>query len=402
MYKKKYQFCALLAILLFSNCTPYFEIPYDTASYDISSIGPFDCSREYSIAKDEASGRFTSKEVEKISPDGRTKIVIKYYKASTFKFDPYSSLVDSKRSNRLSISVDADEVIVGGGAAVLCDTDNSNWWLPRIYDEYHKKTKALLTSSYPVDDNTFSKWAADSKDFEFPEPAFNHHLDVYAVGMKIFFDGKQIPVSTLRANMEILKDKWNFRGGQRFTQHIIGASPGFIPLSGGMKNCWSGNRGGIYFGHLFFKETFNGGYQITGGSVAFQGENKVVEGTTELYGLIIRNINPINPSKTLLKIQHDFTTEISNRDFKDLEDYIVSDEAVIISAYGITGELRYWDYDPFAIQDPEYFEWGMMALFAYSLPKGSPWGQLNVGGHGDGPIFDQKSSLGLVKISPGQ
>jgi hypothetical protein len=171
MFKKKYQFSALLAILLFSNCTPYFEIPYDTASYDISSIGPFDCSREYSIAKDEASGRFTSREVERISPDGRTKIVIKYYKASTFKFDPYSSLVDSKRSNRLSISVDADEVIVGGGAAVLSE-ESDNWWLPRIYDGKHQKTKALLTSSYPVDDNTFSKWAADSKDFEFCSSMF--------------------------------------------------------------------------------------------------------------------------------------------------------------------------------------------------------------------------------------
>ena len=72
--------------------------------------------------------------------------------------------------NSISIDVDGDYVLIGGGAQVT-NTSNTNVGVD-----------ALLTAAYPVNDGNFVTYSAQSKDHG---ELYYHRLWVYAIGMKL-------------------------------------------------------------------------------------------------------------------------------------------------------------------------------------------------------------------------
>jgi hypothetical protein len=125
--------------------------------------------------------------------------------------------------NHGEVSVDPDFVLIGGGARTS-DFSNSNVGI-----------NALLTSAYPKDDGTFSKFVADSKDHIVP---YNHRLWVYAIGMKMY-DLGQIPLdpNLIKANMKLTKAVSSYTAYP--TASAIAPS-GYTLLSGGAKVNWQG------------------------------------------------------------------------------------------------------------------------------------------------------------------
>ncbi len=305
--------------VLFSGCYPDdIIIPYSFPTTQTSSATEFVCSREYYNAHDFTSGRRLWNTQEKTSNDGRTKIVINTYFANTHTIN---QIQEGKNANHLSVSVDPDEVLVGGGSSVFLYNDGVfNWsrMMDVTGDRYYAfwwdmsrwdNVQAFISSSYPVDDNSFSTWAADSKGSYSVVEEYKHHLRVTAVGMKVFYDGQLIPSASLKANMDI-SSKENSLGFGNTNAQSIGLYPivsKWVPLAVGVKTCWTEDGDGWFISRIAIEEdnSKQEGCIAEGGLVREQYTEKTSKATSKLYCLSLRNINPNDNSKPLFK--HTFT-----------------------------------------------------------------------------------------------
>ncbi|MCA6451322.1 MAG: hypothetical protein IM584_02545 [Chitinophagaceae bacterium] len=216
-----------------------------------------------------------------ISADGQTKIQIKIW----------SDYGESQGSNSTywmgheSVVVDPDFVLVGGGARVT-DLNNAN-----------SNVNALLYAAYPVNDNTFSTFSADSKD-HIPGYNYKHNLWVYAIGMKVFYfdnslgDFVAVPSSTLKGYMNI--STVSNSSPSSAPSSFAYAPSGYTVLSGGAKLTWTPWT----YGRMLCST----GILNTGSNNSFgKGKDHVYAdpGYIETYSLSMQNINPHNTAKPL-------------------------------------------------------------------------------------------------------
>ncbi|WP_428261095.1 hypothetical protein [Haliangium sp.] len=110
--------------------------------------------------------------------------------------------------------VDADEVLVGGGA----------------WADYGAGPGALLTASYP-ESNDLETWVGKSKDHESVNP---HTLHVYAIGMRL----TGVSRSTLKSHL-ILKASTSGSGSH--PSHTVSLPAGYQVIGGGARVNWSGS-----------------------------------------------------------------------------------------------------------------------------------------------------------------
>lgn len=384
-------------IILFSivsyGCKP--ELP------NITDPGEFLCNRTYFTAKDQQTGRMASRVQEKTSSDGLTKIVITMYIANTM-FKQSNPFLEAKTKNHLAVSVNPDEVLVGGGAAVL--SFDGKVWRPCEKNEYGIETKAYLSSSYPIDDNSFSTWAADSKDLGgYPEIEYKHQLEVTAVGMKVFYKGVQIPKKELSNIMSITKESLTFQ-----SQYICDQTGNVIskgePLSAGVKTCFPGTRGGIFIAYLV-----RGNEYGTAQSTVFSySGDYVTNGTVESYCLSIKNFNPRNPLKKLFiplesfkSIPIEYPWSIAQDDYT-----YTANDGLVIGIHGGTKPINqglrgippgYVDLSN-GISPTGSSDYFIRAIYCQRpLNTSSSWeaaGQLGTSGRGD-PNIPFVSSIGL-------
>lgn len=131
------------------------------------------------------------------------------------------------RINNMQVSVDPGFVLIGGGAQVT-NFSNTN-----------VGANALLTAAYPVDDATFTTYAAASKDHL---QVYNHRLWVYAIGLKIYpCLGKcpsPVPASDLIGILNI--SSVTSSPATSFPTATASAPAGYTPLSGGAFIHWAG------------------------------------------------------------------------------------------------------------------------------------------------------------------
>jgi hypothetical protein len=121
------------------------------------------------------------------------------------------------------VSVDPGYVLVGGGA----DITNLN--------DDHAGVNALLTAYYPVNDGSFSTFAAESKDHV---SAYYHKLWVYAIGMRLRdASGNPLSDSYVRSFMSVDQAT---SSSKQHPQAYATCPSGYIILSGGAKINWSG------------------------------------------------------------------------------------------------------------------------------------------------------------------
>jgi hypothetical protein len=121
------------------------------------------------------------------------------------------------------VSVDPGYVLVGGGA----DITNLNGG--------HTGVNALLTAEYPVNDGSFSTFAAASKDHEQP---YYHKLWVYATGMRLLdASGNPLSDSYVKSFMylnQVYGPSYQYPSARAY------CPGGYRILSGGAKINWSG------------------------------------------------------------------------------------------------------------------------------------------------------------------
>lgn len=121
------------------------------------------------------------------------------------------------------VSVDPGYVLVGGGADITNLNGN------------HTGVNALLTAAYPVNDGSFSTFAAESKDHVH---SYYHHLNVYAIGMRLLdASGNPLSDSYVRSFMSL--NQATSSSSQRPEARATCPS-GYKILSGGGKINWSG------------------------------------------------------------------------------------------------------------------------------------------------------------------
>lgn len=121
------------------------------------------------------------------------------------------------------VSVDPGYVLIGGGADITNTSDN------------HTGVNALLTAYYPVNDGSFSTFAAESKDHE---QVYYHKLWVYAIGMRLL-DANSNPLSDsyVRSFMSVNQGT---SSSSQHPQSWATCPSGYKILSGGAKVNWSG------------------------------------------------------------------------------------------------------------------------------------------------------------------
>lgn len=388
--KKLINLISLVFLFLLSGCIKQVE----------PEIKEFECDRQLYVAKDDATGRGKTAQVERTSNDGKTKIVVTYYSAfSNFANNlGFSSNTDGARNtNHLSVSVDPDEVLVGGGAAV-CGQDGKTF-STYLVDGTGREMDALLSSSYPVNDNTFSTWSADSKDVGIE---FKHVLEVFAVGMKVYYQGNIIPAEMLKTNMSIVSETDYFDGPQK---DGIGATlvahnedrintNNWKLLAGGVKACWSGDQGGIFIRSILN----NWKYVPDEISTDFSdhGQYTVKGGIVESYCLSIKNINPMNPSTPLFYAH-----------WSGLEEKITANAqwtrilkqpwlgGMVVSAMGNTKT----DYGFIYNGNGDLYN-GNWSRKIYALYPTSYGGELFTRGHIVPNIVDSKNNITLLEILP--
>jgi hypothetical protein len=121
------------------------------------------------------------------------------------------------------VSVDPGYVLVGGGADI---TNSSN---------DHTGVNALLTAAYPVNDGSFSTFAAASKDHE---QAYYHKLWVYVIGMRLLdAAGNPLSDSYVRSFMNLNEVTSTFGS---YPGAYAPCPTNYKMLSGGAKINWSG------------------------------------------------------------------------------------------------------------------------------------------------------------------
>jgi hypothetical protein len=215
-----------------------------------------------------------------ISADGQTKIEISIW-------SDYGSSQGANNQYWLgheSVVVDPDFVLIGGGAKIT-DFSNST-----------AGVDALLYAAYPVNDNTFSTFTADSKD-HYPGYSYAHRLWVYAIGMKVYYYDQSsasfiaIPSSTLKSYMNIT----TATSSSSSAPDAFAAAPsGHTPLSGGAQ--------------LFYTLWTYGRMLCATGMLNYSTNNSYGKGKDHIsadpgiitsYCLSMRNINPHNTSQPL-------------------------------------------------------------------------------------------------------
>jgi hypothetical protein len=121
------------------------------------------------------------------------------------------------------VSVDPGYVLVGGGADITNLSDN------------HTGVNALLTAAYPVNDGSFSTFAAESKDHV---QAYYHRLWVYAIGMRLLdASGNPLSDSYVRSFMYLNQA---LSGLGEYPGRYVYCPSSYKILSGGAKINWSG------------------------------------------------------------------------------------------------------------------------------------------------------------------
>jgi hypothetical protein len=181
--------------------------------------------------------------------------------------------------NHVEVSVDPDFVLVGGGARV---TNNSNT---------ETGVNALLTASYPKNDQTFSTFVAESKDHWSP---YNHRLWVYAIGMKLYnSSGQAIPAATVKPHLNITMATDNGYG--RRPDAYAETPAGYYFMSGGARVLY--NNPGLLL-------VYNSGANITGapgtGGWYAIAKDHVVEATGNIEAYVLSFDNNIPEFGTML------------------------------------------------------------------------------------------------------
>jgi hypothetical protein len=121
------------------------------------------------------------------------------------------------------VSVDPGYVLIGGGADITNLSDN------------HTGVNALLTAYYPVNDGSFSTFAAESKDHI---QAYYHRLWVYAIGMRLLdANGNPLSDSYVRSFMSLNQAT---SSSSEYPTAWATCPTGYKILSGGAKINWSG------------------------------------------------------------------------------------------------------------------------------------------------------------------
>jgi hypothetical protein len=121
------------------------------------------------------------------------------------------------------VSVDPGYVLVGGGADITNTSDN------------HTGVNALLTAAYPVNDGSFTTFAAASKDHV---QAYYHKLWVYAIGMRLLdASGNPLSDSYVRSFMYLNQSTG---GLDEYPGNDVFCPTGYKILSGGARINWSG------------------------------------------------------------------------------------------------------------------------------------------------------------------
>jgi hypothetical protein len=282
-----------------------------------SSAAEFDCNRQYLNAHDFNTGRRLWNTQQATSIDGRTKIVVNTYIATTHIINHIS---DGKSVNHLSVTVDPDEVLVGGGASVFLYNADDFIWSNSFYNDYlpyygkwwqdnyssNKSVPAFLYSSYPVDNKSFNTWAADSKG-QYNGLENNHHLKVTAVGMKVYYDGILIPSAKLKENMDISSKESSLGNSNAQGTGLFPVLSKWVPLAVGVKSCWTEDGDGWILSTISIEEdnTKQEGCIASGIVIREQFSQKYSKATSILNCLSLKNINPNDNSKPLFK--HTFT-----------------------------------------------------------------------------------------------
>ena len=131
------------------------------------------------------------------------------------------------RTNNMQVAVDPGFVMIGGGARVTNFSNNDTG------------VNALLTASYPVNDGTFTTYAAASKDHQ---QLYSHRLWVYAIGLKIYpctGDKCTSPLNTAQIiaslNMSTVTSPL-----ADLPNAIAFPPAGYTPLGGGGFDHWTG------------------------------------------------------------------------------------------------------------------------------------------------------------------
>ena len=125
--------------------------------------------------------------------------------------------------NTISVSVDTDFVLVGGGAMI------SQWQNPA---DLWGQPGALLTASYP--DPNLTTWTAKSKDHG---TAYPHYLRAYAIGLRL----SGISSAQLRSYMVLVQPPPSLPGPRPTA--VASVPPGYLLVGGGARANGNSQRG---------------------------------------------------------------------------------------------------------------------------------------------------------------
>jgi hypothetical protein len=211
--------CSAFILMLFSySCKKnYAEEVYSSnseTSLKLDSIAP--------TYKDSQNLRMGFSKIKPIISTQRQLISSSFDYTNRLQVSIWAEYVDGQH-NHAEVSVDPDFVLIGGGART--SDFGSSYGVP----------EALLTSSYPKDDGTFSTFVADSKDHVI---SYSHRLWVYAIGMKMYDIG-QLPIDPyyIKSSMSLTKTTSSSAAHPSSTTCI---PSGYSFLSGGAKVNYQG------------------------------------------------------------------------------------------------------------------------------------------------------------------
>jgi len=131
------------------------------------------------------------------------------------------------RLNTMQVAVDAGFVMIGGGAQVT-NFSNTNVGV-----------NALLTAAYPINDGTFTKYAAASKDHQ---QIYSHRLWVYVIGLKIYScdtDKCEVTLTPAQIIASLNITEVTSSPAAHFPSAIAIPPTGYTPLSGGAFIHWT-------------------------------------------------------------------------------------------------------------------------------------------------------------------
>jgi len=170
--------------------------------------------------------------------------------------------------NTVSVPVDNDYVLIGGGAMITNSSNNFNG------------VNALLYASYPVNDGTFKTYVAKSKDHE---EVHSHRLWAYAIGMKVYryfpHPGPNWENGYQYYDADSIKQFLSIVSNTSSTMNHPQIGTGsfaynLFPLSSGAKLTWGSGSGMLLVSNYF---PYAGGiYPIQDGGAIASGKDHIV------------------------------------------------------------------------------------------------------------------------------